>query len=127
MRDSVSNMMVQDEGTGMTGENDVALIAAVAADPRYSNLVGRRARLGWFLSAIIFFAFVGYLMLIAFDKAALGAPIANGVTSVGIPIGLGLILLAIALTGVYVSHANRHHDRQLATIIEEHRREVPRA
>lgn len=111
----------------MTGEEEAALIAALAADPRYADLVSRRARLGWSLSAVIFFVFVGYLMLIAFDKAALGAPIAGGVTSIGIPVGLGLILLAIALTGSYVAHANSHHDKQMAALLEEHRRGVQTA
>jgi uncharacterized membrane protein (DUF485 family) len=97
-----------------------AMVAAVAADPRYVDLVARRARLGWMLSAVIFIAFVAYLLLIAFDKALLGAPIGDGVTSVGIPVGLGLILLAIALTGVYVAHANRHHDAQMAAILKDH-------
>lgn len=97
-----------------------AMIAAVAADPRYRALVARRARLGWWLSAIIFCAFVGYLLLIAFDKALLATPIAGGMTTIGIPVGLGLILLAIALTGFYVAHANRHHDAQMARILKDH-------
>lgn len=99
---------------------DEDMIAAVAADPRYINLVARRARLGWWLSAIIFFAFLGYLLLIAFDKALLGMPIGGGVTSLGIPLGIGLILGAIVLTGVYVAHANRHHDAQMAAILKDH-------
>ena len=97
-----------------------AWTAAVAADPRYHALVTARARLGWLLSIVIFTAFVGYLLLIAFDKALLGAPIGSGVTSIGIPVGLGLILLAIALTGVYVAYANRHYDARMATILADH-------
>ena len=104
----------------MQGSGDEEIVAAVAADPRYIALVARRTRLGWLLSAVIFLAFVAYLLLIAFDKTLLGSPIGNGVTSVGIPVGLGLILLAIALTGVYVAHANRHHDAQMAVILKDH-------
>lgn len=100
--------------------SEEALIAAVAADANYQALVRRRARLGWWLSAVIFVAFAGYLLLIAFDKALLGTPIGDGVTSIGIPIGLGLILLAILLTGAYVAHANRHHDAQMAAILKQH-------
>ena len=111
--------MTQQEGHA-PADAQAAMIAAVAADPRYGELVARRARLGWWLSAIIFTAFVGYLALIAFDKALLGMPIGDGVTSIGIPIGLGLILLAIALTGLYVAHANRHHDAQMAAILKDH-------
>ncbi len=104
----------------MIRQDQEALVAAVAADPRYVALVARRARLGWTLSAIIFTAFVGYLLLIAFDPALLATPIGAGVTSLGIPLGLGLILLAIALTGLYVRQANRHHDAQMAAIIRDH-------
>ncbi|MBO9527241.1 MAG: DUF485 domain-containing protein [Sphingobium yanoikuyae] len=111
--------MTQQEGHA-PADPQAAMIAAVAADPRYGELVARRARLGWWLSAIIFIAFVGYLALIAFDKALLGMSIGDGVTSIGIPIGLGLILLAIALTGLYVGYANRHHDAQMAAILKDH-------
>ena len=105
----------------MTDGREDAFVAAVAADPRYLDLVQRRSQLAWWLSAVIFFAFAGYLLLIAFDKAALGAPIASGVTSIGIPVGLGLILLAIALTGIYVVHANRRYDAQMDAILNQHR------
>ena len=111
--------MTQQEGHA-PADAQAAMIAAVAADPRYGELVARRARLGWWLSAIIFTAFVGYLALIAFDKALLGTPIGTGVTSIGIPIGLGLILLAIALTGIYVVQANRHYDARMAAILKDH-------
>jgi len=104
----------------MAGAKEEALVAAVGADPRYAALVRQRARLGWWLSAVIFAAFVGFLLLIAFDKALLGTPIGQGVTSIGIPIGLGLILLAIALTGAYVAYANRRHDARMAQILKDH-------
>ncbi|WP_375195199.1 DUF485 domain-containing protein [Sphingobium sp.] len=104
----------------MNDREDSGLIAAVAADPRYLMLVTHRSRLGWGLSATIFLAFVGYLLLIAFDKALLGTPIAGGVTSLGIPVGLGLILFAIALTAAYVAYANRHFDAALTEILKDH-------
>ena len=40
----------------------------------------------------------------------LARPIGGGVTSIGIPIGVGIILLAILLTGLYVRRANREYD-----------------
>ena len=45
--------------------------------------------------------------LIAFDKSFLARPIGGGVTSLGIPVGVGLILLAILLTGLYVRRAKQ--------------------
>lgn len=105
---------------GMQESGDAALVSAIASDPRYQELVARRARFGWWLSAAVFFSFVGYLLLIAFDKALLASPVGQGVTSLGIPIGLGLIVLAIVLTAAYVAVANRSFDRQMAEILLEH-------
>ena len=104
----------------MTDGEEAALISAITADTRYVMLVRRRSRLSWWLSAIIFLTFLGYLMLIAFDKALLGTPIAGGVTSLGIPVGLGVILLAVVLTATYVVYANRHFDASMAQILKDH-------
>ena len=72
---------------------------------------GEAARpVNWTLTAIMLAAYFGYILLIAFDKAVLARPIGAGVTSLGIPIGVGIILLAILLTGLYVRRANREYD-----------------
>ncbi|WP_167305212.1 DUF485 domain-containing protein [Sphingobium vermicomposti] len=99
---------------------EAALVESISADPRYRDLVGQRLRLGWFLSALIFAAFAGYLLLIAFNKGLLETPVGDGVTSLGIPLGLGLIIFAIALTGVYVAYANRRFDARMAAILRDH-------
>ena len=82
----------------------------VLADPRYQQLVQRRGRFTWTLSIIMLVAYFGYIALVAFDKSLLARPIGGGVTSLGIPVGVGLILLAILLTGLYVRRANRDYD-----------------
>ena len=82
----------------------------VLADPRYQRLVQRRGRFTWTLSIIMLVAYFGYVALVAFDKPFLARPIGGGVTSLGIPVGVGLILLAILLTGLYVRRANRDYD-----------------
>jgi len=95
------------------------LIERIGRDPRYLRLVGRRSRLAWTLTAIVLAAFFGFTLLIAFDKELLAAPIASGVTSLGIPLGFGMILLAIALTGIYVVAANGEFDRLTREIVQE--------
>jgi len=82
----------------------------VVADPRYQQLVQRRGRFTWTLSIIMLVAYFGYIALVAFDKSLLARPIGGGVTSIGIPVGVGLILLAILLTGLYVRRANKEYD-----------------
>lgn len=96
-------------------------LARIAAEPRYRALVRARGRFGWLLSGIMITAYVGFVLLIAFDKAFLAQPIvAGGTTSLGILIGFGLILLAILLTGLYVARANRDYDAALAALRAEH-------
>lgn len=94
-------------------------LAAVAADPRYGELVRRRGRFGWTLTAVMLAAYFGYVLLIAFDKPLLARPIGRGVTSLGIPLGVGVILLAIVLTGLYVRRANRDFDALAAALRED--------
>jgi uncharacterized membrane protein (DUF485 family) len=83
----------------------------VAASPKYQELIAKRTRFGWILTVIMLVAYYGYVSLIAFDKAFLAQPIGSGRMSLGIPVGFGLIVFAILLTGVYVWRANREFDR----------------
>ncbi len=85
----------------------------IAADPRYIALVRRRRRLSWALTAIILIAYFGFILAVAFAKPLLARPIGAGVTSLGIPLAIGVILLGFVLTAIYVSHANRHFDAAL--------------
>ncbi len=91
-------------------KSDAARYDEVVADPRYQKLLKRRGRFTWALSMVMLVAYFGYVALIAFDKGLLARPIGGGVTSLGIPVGVGLILLAILLTGLYVRRANREFD-----------------
>ena len=92
----------------------------IADNPEYRKLVAERSRLGWTLAAVMFAFYAAYLLLIAFDKAALAKPIvAGGVTSWGIPAGFGLIVFAIVIVAVYVARANGRYDRITREILEE--------
>ncbi|SOB87414.1 Uncharacterized membrane protein, DUF485 family [Sphingomonas guangdongensis] len=95
---------------------------AISRDPRYRQLLRERGRLAAVLTAVVLAAYVGFILLVAFAKPALGRPIAGGVTSVGIVLGFALILLAIAVTGIYVRAANRRFDRLGADLRAEHDR-----
>lgn len=95
---------------------DAAQAERIAADPRYEALVRRRSRFTWTLTAIMLIVFFGYILLIAFDKALLATPIGGGTTTLGIPIGIGVILAGIVLTGVYVRRANRDFDKAVDAI-----------
>ena len=56
---------------------------------------------------------------VAFGKGFLGIPLGNGVMTIGIPIGLAVIVSAFALTGIYVRRANSEFDELTEKIKKE--------
>ncbi len=98
---------------------DADILARIQANPKYQALKSRRTKFGWSLTVVMLIAYFGYIGLIAFDKPFLGRPIGAGVTSLGIPVGIGLIVLTVILTGVYVLRANSEFDRLTREVIEE--------
>jgi uncharacterized membrane protein (DUF485 family) len=95
-------------------------LASISQDERYKRLVRRRSRFSWTLTAIILFIYFGYILLIAFRRDILAQPIGAGVTSLGIPVGIGVILAGIVLTGVYVRQANREFDPEMQALRQEY-------
>ncbi|MFO1104476.1 MAG: DUF485 domain-containing protein [Amaricoccus sp.] len=89
-------------------ENTV--LERIERDPNYQALKERRSRFGWTLTIAMLIVYYGFILLIAFDKQVLAARIGSGVTTWGIPIGFGVILFTIILTGIYVRRANSEFD-----------------
>lgn len=86
--------------------------AKIRNNPHFQELVAKRSRLGWILSAIMLGLYYAFILVIAFAPHALAVPVAQGsVITVGIPIGIALILVSFALTGIYVHKANTEFDR----------------
>lgn len=94
-------------------------VERIAADPAYQELKRKRNRLGWTLTVLMLVAYYGYIGLIAFDKSFLAQPIGSGVSTIGIPIAIGLMVFTIALTGIYVRRANNEFDRLVAQVVED--------
>jgi uncharacterized membrane protein (DUF485 family) len=94
----------------------------IANNPKFHELVHKRAAFAWTLTALILILYFGFIFLIAYGKAFLGTPLFEGsVTTIGFPIGVGVILAAILLTAIYVRRANGEFDDLNRQIIEESR------
>ena len=102
-----------------TGAGEASELRTIAENPKYKELIAKRTRFGWTLTAIMLVVYYGYVSLIAFDKSFLAQPIGSGVMSLGIPIGFGVIVISIILTAVYVVRANGEFDRLTREIVEE--------
>jgi uncharacterized membrane protein (DUF485 family) len=82
----------------------------IQQEPLFRELVDKRTRFAWVLSAAMLVIYFGFILLIAFAPSLLGTPIGGGVTTVGIPVGLFVIVSAFVLTGIYVYRANSEFD-----------------
>ena len=87
--------------------------------PKYQELRSRRNRLGLFLTLLMLVVYYGYIALIAFDKSFLAQPIGAGVTSLGIPIAMGVIVFSVIVTGLYVRRANGEYDKLTQDILKD--------
>ena len=96
-----------------------SIVAKIEANPKYRELRDKRNAFGWTLTLLMLIVYFGYIALIAFNKPFLAQPIGNGVTTIGIPIGMGVIIFTIVITGIYVRRANGEYDRLTAEILEE--------
>ena len=95
------------------------LVAKIEANPKYHELRRKRNLFGWSLTALMVVEYYGYIALIAFNKPFLAQPIGAGVISLGVPIGMGVIVFTIVITGIYVRRANGEYDRLTAEILKE--------
>ena len=93
-------------------------LAKIQANPKYQLLRRKRNRLGLTLTAMMLLAYYGYVGLIAFDKEFLARPIGAGVTTLGIPIGMGVIIFSVIITGLYVRRANNEFDQLTRDILK---------
>lgn len=97
-------------------------IESIQKNPKYQQLVGERSSLAIWLTVAMMVIYFGFILLVAFAPSFLGAPIGAGVTTIGIPVGILVILLAFALTGFYVYRANSEFDVLTQQIVQESQR-----
>lgn len=94
-------------------------VTRIKNDPRFAELVRKRSRFAWTLSAIMLAIYYGFILIIAFAPEVLGIPLGpNTVTTVGIPVGILIILSAVVLTGIYARRANSEFDALNREILE---------
>lgn len=92
----------------------------ILENPKFHELVATRSRFAWLLSAIMLGLYLVFILLIAFAPQLLGTRISpDSVITWGIPLGVGLILSAFVLTGIYVRRANGEFDSLNKAILDE--------
>ncbi len=95
------------------------LYKKIYADPEFHELESKRGRFSWCLAAITIISYFSFILIIAFSPELFAKPISDStVITWGIPVGLFIIILSFALTGIYVFRANSEFDRLSKDIVD---------
>ena len=95
------------------------VVDKIQKNPKYQELRSKRSGFGWALTLLMMVVYYGYIALIAFNKPFLAQPVGAGVTTLGIPIGMGVIVFTVVITAIYVRRANSEFDSLTAEILKD--------
>jgi uncharacterized membrane protein (DUF485 family) len=91
----------------------------IAADPKFQAFVKKRNNYSILMTVLGSIAYYGFILLVAYNKEFLATKIGGGVASIGIPIGVGVIVFTIIITWIYVRRANTEFDAESEAIVKE--------
>jgi len=92
-------------------------LSRIQNDPNYKALVAERSSFGWTLAILMLVLYYGYIAIVAFDPSVIGIKL-SGFITVGIVMGVFLIVISIVLTGIYVARANSRYDALTKAIVD---------
>jgi len=87
--------------------------------PDFIQLVRRKQRLTWSLTTCMLVIYFGFVLIMAFAPQVLAQPLAGGVTSLGIPAVVAVIMLSFLLTAIYVQQTNSVLDPLNDKLVQE--------
>ena len=113
-----------------------AILQKIQRNPKYKQLVKSRSSYAMFLTVIMLIIYFSFILTIAFYPSILGIRfnqrdmtvvaddsiteiVEGNTTTIGIPVGILVILSAFGLTGLYVRRANGEFDALTKQLIEE--------
>jgi len=83
----------------------------IKADPEFQALIKKRQKFSLILTSVILLMYFSFILTIAYAPSLFAVPLnQDSVTTVGIPVGIGIIFFSFLLTGVYVRRANHEFD-----------------
>ncbi|HWM91649.1 MAG TPA: DUF485 domain-containing protein [Thermoanaerobaculia bacterium] len=85
---------------------------------QFRRIVRRKWTVSVILTLCLFALYYGYILLIALDKEFLARKIGEA-TTLGIPLGVAVIVLSWVLTAVYVVWANNSYDAEVEKLREQ--------
>jgi len=87
-------------------------VTEIIEPPDFKRLVSLRWTVSMVLLALLFVTYYGYILLIPYAPDFMKSKIGE-VTTMAIPLGIGVIVIAFVLTAVYVVWANSSYDPEV--------------
>ena len=99
---------------------DERQVEQILQNPKFKEMVSRKSKLSWTLTIIMLVVYVGFMLLVGYNKEFLLSKVSEGgVTTWGIPLGLSIIVLSFLLCGVYSYIANNSLDQLTEEAMKE--------
>lgn len=92
--------------------HDSKIVKRVIHDPEFLALIKKKNTISFSLTALMLLVYFGFAVLLAYAPDLMAAPV--GSATLGIPLGIGVIIFACVLTGLYVRWANTKYDSLIA-------------
>ena len=87
-------------------------IEPVKNHPKFHQLQKERKKLAFILSLLVLIVYFSFILTIAFEPTLLAQTISkDSVITIGIPLGIFVIIFSFLMTGIYVYFANRQFDQ----------------
>ena len=93
-------------------------VQEIVNSEKFKNLVKKRLRVSITLTAVMLVVYFGFILTIAFYKELLAVKIGEHLT-IGLPIGIGIIVFAWLLTGFYTRWANNVYDKSVRELRDQ--------
>ncbi len=84
----------------------------ILASREFKRLVAKRWTVSGILLVLLFASYYGFILVIGLDKAVMAKKI-GVVTTLGMPLAVGVIVFAFVITAVYVMWANSKYDPEV--------------
>lgn len=87
-------------------------VKKILESEKFKTLVRKRVSVSFTLTILMLVVYFGFILLIAFNKEFLATKIGEHLT-IALPIGIGVIVFAWLLTGIYIRWANSSYDKSV--------------
>ena len=103
---------------------DLETVRKIRNNPSYKELVEKRSSFSWKMAIAILVVYYAFILTIAFVPQVLGTPIGDGVMTIGIPIGIVIILFSFIMAGIYTVRANGEFDNLSNKVKDDLKKEL---